>query len=1570
MVRHPRLALLAFAALTAAPAPVSAAGASPACSGAWVRPSWPAGEPRFPDRRLAWFQLPNAAVVYRKELEVPQGVLAAAARIETPGHLYLLVDGREAFSHPAGYEEGRRARGGAFDVDLTPHLGPGRHVLLAGAPAEGFTLAGTIERLDGSSEALATDGSWRAAKLAPGTAHEYSPHALPGFDDPSWAKVEADPARAIEVSREALLEAWLRSGARRLARRLDDAEWRLELIARRGIALIDGEAFDGGGPELAHAAAVARARRELGGLPRLREAAGASKDPEGGLAAFRAALGRAEALEGAVEAASLLLFLDQELRHLEAAALLLREAGASPPAVDLGSARERVASAARSLDSAERAAQALAALREARAAAATGRRRLEEAWGHPLARRGESRFSKLGWIPATSMVGGELGDWGIRVEPSEAPEAVRAPASWRFQLDPEGAGLDAGWHTVGFNIEDQWPQLKVPGTWEGKHKQANPRYPGDHPFPGKVEPSADGPYNGFAWYRARLRVPEGWRGADVEVRIGWADDFDWTYLNGELLGATGPDAPGWTKAPRRYTAPRALVRFGDENVLAVRVYDAGGDGGLGPVELRSAAPFALAAAGGRPRVVRSPFSPGVLLQARGDEIALWGLRDGDEEPAAALPLASGAAARRAGAPGALSLYRRPEDGPLADNWALLWAPFRGADRERPVEVVLERAPESIEWKVEPGGAAALRLRFGQAGARAALVRSVRLAPPRDGEAIAPEHVERLRAWSRELLRYPTSYTEAVRASPSDPGRVEVLAAYEHESLANEWSAPEGPPPPSAPVPVLLAYALQCGWRDAGIDVPVRDTGLDLGKYGTYQVAPGTSVLRYHYPRGSIPRLAGFTSWVFMPWDAGVEGNDLECEAVALTGSSSYRPQHNFAGEKAAVFADYCREHGIAYINNPDNVLGEKAWDKEAKLPRTEVWVEHCRALVAQFAGRGRDEVVLDLINEAANMKASVYNPLVKRLTEEVRRIDPDRLLYVETCQSWGAVEEFPSLEPTGDPRTVYSFHDYNFRLRGEERWPRLDADVRSLYRQWLPAFEFMARHQAPIGIGEFGGYALGAEHGPHAVALLLDKLRVFDQFQMHFHYYPGRGVLWPRADGSLRPSQVAHVFWRYFGLGYFNRLFPGFEPIPGSTLAVHPANPSAFVHRGKPVALIGDYTWGTFSDAGYDFTAMLDTLRSNGLNFSRVWLWWGCERFPPPADTTHHVPYVRAGPGQALDGRPRYDLTRFDPAFFTRLEALCAAARERGVFLQLVLFDAWMLKHPHLWRLHAFHRDNNSNGVDGDPRGTGTGTDGEKGFCSLGNPAALEAQKAFAREVVEAVSDFDNVLLEVSNENYYSEAWERALAEYIRARELGRPRRHLVMPLELPNHDHGGIKTWRLPQLRAALLGARSLRQPAVFDTDGIGSPDDATVRAAAWTAFASGGHVSYLDDSLQPGAEHGGDLQGSRRAALRRQLGHLAAFARTTRFWELEPDGGLAKGLVVEGRAFAAASTREVIAYLPAGGAVRLDLTRLQGRLEARWHDPREGGAGEAFDLQGGAERELRAPDERDWALRAVVAR
>lgn len=132
--------------------------------------------------------------------------------------------------------------------------------------------------------------------------------------------------------------------------------------------------------------------------------------------------------------------------------------------------------------------------------------------------------------------------------------------------------------------------------------------PGDHPngsqpglddrswsriiVPGYWEPQGFEDHNGYAWYRKRFYLPASFERGDLLLLLGQIDDLDETYLNGHLIGHTGDLRRGhirgdeWTTL-RVYPIPSGLLRYGGENVVAVRVFDGLQYGGIhqGPVGL-------------------------------------------------------------------------------------------------------------------------------------------------------------------------------------------------------------------------------------------------------------------------------------------------------------------------------------------------------------------------------------------------------------------------------------------------------------------------------------------------------------------------------------------------------------------------------------------------------------------------------------------------------------------------------------------------------------------------------------------------------------------------------------------------------------------------------------------------------------------------------------------------------------------------------------------------------------------------------------------------------------------------
>ena len=173
-------------------------------------------------------------------------------------------------------------------------------------------------------------------------------------------------------------------------------------------------------------------------------------------------------------------------------------------------------------------------------------------------------------------------DWSIEdlppLEKPSVPELVLAAGSWRFR-----AGDDAAWKAREFD-DRGWQAVNLPDTWE-RHSNL----------------TAD---NAFGWFRRLIEIPAECRGRDFDLLLGRIDDADETWLNGVRIGGTGSFPPDFQSAwgeSRRYRVPASLVRGDGSDVLAVRVFDGTGAGGL----------YEAA----RPPLRVGPFDPGLSAGA-------------------------------------------------------------------------------------------------------------------------------------------------------------------------------------------------------------------------------------------------------------------------------------------------------------------------------------------------------------------------------------------------------------------------------------------------------------------------------------------------------------------------------------------------------------------------------------------------------------------------------------------------------------------------------------------------------------------------------------------------------------------------------------------------------------------------------------------------------------------------------------------------------------------------------------------------------------------------------------------
>jgi hypothetical protein len=228
-------------------------------------------------------------------------------------------------------------------------------------------------------------------------------------------------------------------------------------------------------------------------------------------------------------------------------------------------------------------------------------------------------------------------------------------------------------------------------------------------------------------------------------------------------------------------------------------------------------------------------------------------------------------------------------------------------------------------------------------------------------------------------------------------------------------------------------------------------------------------------------------------------------------------------------------------------------------------------------------------------------------------------------------------------------------------------------------------------------------------------------------------------------------------------------------LRVLAANPRYFTAAAgdtadqKAVYLTGSHIWNNLHDGmgpgascaetpeRFDFDAYLDFLAEHGHNFIRLWRW---EQFrSQAAGGDYHLcmtpqPWPRTGPGPAKDGRPKFDLERFDEAFFSRLRDRVVAAGRRGMYVAVMLFDGFALHlspAPDHVEGHPFHAANNINGV-------GIGSIVDYQVLPL-DPRVQALQEAYIRKVVDTLHDLPNLLWEVANESSGGGKADPAFAE-------------------------------------------------------------------------------------------------------------------------------------------------------------------------------------------------------------------
>ncbi|MCP2604887.1 hypothetical protein NLC29_01860 [Candidatus Aminicenantes bacterium AH-873-B07] len=142
---------------------------------------------------------------------------------------------------------------------------------------------------------------------------------------------------------------------------------------------------------------------------------------------------------------------------------------------------------------------------------------------------------------------------------SNSQEFLDISKKWKFMIDPQNEGIKKEWYKVGFD-DSKWREIDAGKIWEKQGYEL---------------------YDGVAWYRKKVSLPIEWKGEKIFIGFGGVDDIYDLYINGikiATFGSIKDEISYWNRAS--YVEVTKYIKFGEENLIALRIYDWGGGGGI------------------------------------------------------------------------------------------------------------------------------------------------------------------------------------------------------------------------------------------------------------------------------------------------------------------------------------------------------------------------------------------------------------------------------------------------------------------------------------------------------------------------------------------------------------------------------------------------------------------------------------------------------------------------------------------------------------------------------------------------------------------------------------------------------------------------------------------------------------------------------------------------------------------------------------------------------------------------------------------------------------------------------
>ena len=380
-------------------------------------------------------------------------------------------------------------------------------------------------------------------------------------------------------------------------------------------------------------------------------------------------------------------------------------------------------------------------------------------------------------------------------------------------------------------------------------------------------------------------------------------------------------------------------------------------------------------------------------------------------------------------------------------------------------------------------------------------------------------------------------------------------------------------------------------------------------------------------------------------------------------------------------------------------------------------------------------------------------------------------------------------------------------------------------------------------------------------------------------------------------------------------------------ISLHPENPHYFLYKGKPAVLVTSAEhYGSVLNADFDFRKYLQTMRDEGMNYTRIFMGsyveipesFGIENNTlAPAVGSFLTPWKRVNESGLYKGEKKLDLNQWNPEYFNRLKAFVSMANDLDIIVEVTLFCSTYSDES--WKRHPFNPGNNINGIP-------SSVDRKKSNTPE-NGNLTEFQQKMVEKTVTELNDFENVFYEIQNEPWADNSqkgmlilrtlspnpkngdwfqwaematetsleWQKIIAKTIVETEAGLPKKHLIaqnynnfkssVDMVDPNVS---ILNFHYVWPEAVWLNY-GWNRPVSFDESGFAGSSDSAYLRQAWQFMMAGGAVfNNLDYSFYVGKEDGTGINnapGGGSTNLRKQLSILRNFIESLDFVKMKPD-------------------------------------------------------------------------------------